>query len=61
MKLGGPSIYNGRQVDKPYIGGAFGDVTTGHIPRACDLMELSALLWFVIIWYAGIVSRVWGG
>lgn len=42
VKLGGPNIYHGRQVEKPYIGGAFGDVSTGHIPKACDLLELAA-------------------
>ncbi|WP_373501475.1 adenosylcobinamide-phosphate synthase CbiB [Desulfococcus sp.] len=61
VKLGGPNVYHGRVVDKPYIGGAFGDVTAKDIPRACDLLELSAFLWFVIIWYAGMFSRAWGG
>jgi adenosylcobinamide-phosphate synthase len=59
VKLGGPSVYHGKRVDKPHIGGAFGDVTPSHIPKACDLLELSAFLWFVIIWYAGIFSRAW--
>jgi len=59
VKLGGPNVYHGISVEKPYIGGAFDDVTTRHIPRACDLLELSAFLWFVIIWYAGTVSRAW--
>ena len=59
VKLGGPNVYHGKLVDKPYIGGAFGDVTARHIPKACDLLELSAALWFVIIWYAGIFSGAW--
>ena len=59
VKLGGPNVYHGKLVDKPYIGGAFGDVTARHIPKACDLLELSAALWFVIVWYAGIFSRAW--
>jgi adenosylcobinamide-phosphate synthase len=61
VKLGGPNVYHGKVVDKPYIGADFGDVTQHHIPKACDLLELSAFLWFVIIWYAGIISRTWGG
>ena len=59
VKLGGPNVYHGKIVDKPYIGGNFGDVTAEHIRKACDLLELSAFLWFVIIWYAGIFSRAW--
>jgi adenosylcobinamide-phosphate synthase len=50
VKLGGPSQYQGRLVEKPYIGAAFSDVEMRHIPKACDLMVLSSFLWMVIIW-----------
>ena len=59
VKLGGPNVYHGRRVDKPYIGAAFGEVALRHVPRACDLLELSAVLWCVMVWDAGILSRAW--
>lgn len=45
VRLGGPNVYHGRLVDKPYIGAGLGRVRTGHIRKACDLMLVSALLW----------------
>jgi adenosylcobinamide-phosphate synthase len=45
VKLIGPAVYHGRQVDKPFIGIEFGRTETFHIRRACDLMLLSAMLW----------------
>lgn len=61
VKLGGPNIYHGRRVDKPYIGGGFADVVPRDIPRACDLMELAAFLWFVVIGCAGMFTAALGG
>jgi adenosylcobinamide-phosphate synthase len=54
VKLGGPNVYHGKLVEKPYIGGQFGAVGLRHIPRACDLMLLSALIWTA----AAAVSRM---
>ncbi len=34
VKLGGPNMYHGEMVDKPFIGTAFGSVKTAHIPKA---------------------------
>ncbi len=50
IKLGGPNLYDGRLVEKPYIGRDFGAVTIEHIPKACDLMICSSLIWLVIAW-----------
>jgi adenosylcobinamide-phosphate synthase len=50
IKLGGPSYYHGKVVEKPYIGSGFGGVIPLHIKKACDLMMLSALLSLVFLW-----------
>ncbi|MCG8551400.1 MAG: adenosylcobinamide-phosphate synthase CbiB [Desulfobacterales bacterium] len=44
VRFGGPNIYHGKLVDKPYIGGAFNDPKPAHIQKACELMILSALI-----------------
>ncbi|GBC64037.1 cobalamin biosynthesis protein CobD [Desulfonema ishimotonii] len=49
VKLGGPNIYHGEMVHKPFLGSQFGPVRTGHIRKACDLMVLSSLLWLMTI------------
>ncbi len=55
--LGGPSIYGGNLVEKPYIGKRFGRVHRNHIPRACQLMLLSSLLWFGIVWMVSLFLK----
>lgn len=45
VKLNGPNYYQGRLVNKPYIGVDFGDPQPAHIKNACALMLLSAFLW----------------
>ncbi len=50
VRLGGPSIYHGRQVDKPFIGSAYTDPDIPAVHQACRLMQTSAiagLLWAV--------------
>jgi adenosylcobinamide-phosphate synthase len=42
--LGGPNRYHGSWVTKPIIGKGQNAVTADEIPRACDLMWLTALL-----------------
>ena len=44
IKLGGPNVYHGKLVEKPFIGEQFADVSLHHIPRACDLMLMAALI-----------------
>jgi len=55
VKLGGPNIYHGQMVEKPYIGEAFNPARVDHIPMACDLMMMSSL-WAVL--FSGL--PVWG-
>jgi len=50
VKLGGPNIYHGKTVVKPFIGTGFGEVNTGHIPKACDLMVLSSSIFCILVW-----------
>lgn len=48
VRFGGPNIYHGELVNKPYIGGSFNDPKPAHIQRACELMMLSALVSVVV-------------
>lgn len=50
IKLGGPNIYHGKMVDKPFIGENYREVRVRDIPRACDLMLLSSLLFCLAVW-----------
>lgn len=43
IRLGGPSIYHGRQVDKPFIGSAFDDPDLSMVHQACRLMQASSM------------------
>jgi len=44
IRMGGPNVYHGKLVDKPYIGGQFPDPGITGIDRACELMLLATLL-----------------
>jgi adenosylcobinamide-phosphate synthase len=57
LKLNGPNYYNGKLVDKPYIGTRFGRSTPGHIKKACDLMMLSSLLWLLVVVGANVIIK----
>jgi adenosylcobinamide-phosphate synthase len=50
VKLNGPNTYNGKLVDKPYIGVRFGKTEIEHIKQSCDIMMLSSILWLGIVW-----------
>jgi adenosylcobinamide-phosphate synthase len=50
VKLNGPNYYNGKLVDKPYIGIRFGEARLEHIKKACDIMMLSSFFWLAILW-----------
>lgn len=43
-RLIGPGIYNGKRVDKPWIGAAFPLSDPSHILQACSLMMVSAMI-----------------
>lgn len=58
VRMGGPNIYHGRVVEKPYIGAGFKDPGPSDIQRACDLMLLSSLVsallgGLVLFWIRG--------
>lgn len=57
VRLGGPNIYHGQRVEKPYIGKEFGPVKTEDIKKACRLMLLSALAWTVFMWLMSIIIQ----
>ncbi len=44
IRLGGPNIYHGKRVEKPYIGINFKDPEKKSIKQACDLMMLASFL-----------------
>jgi len=50
VKLNGPNFYNGKRVNKPFIGRCFGNTSTEHIKKACDIMMLASFLWLLVVW-----------
>jgi adenosylcobinamide-phosphate synthase len=44
VRLGGPNLYGGVRVEKPYIGEGFGPVGRDHVTGACDLLIVSSLV-----------------
>lgn len=54
VRLGGPNIYHGVLVDKPFIGKDLGAVTVGHVLPACRLMRRTALLGCLLAWLAAL-------
>jgi len=43
VEMGGPNIYHGQLVEKPYIGKGLNRITLIHIPRAYQLMYYTAV------------------
>ncbi len=56
VRMGGPNIYHGQMVEKPYIGGRFKDPAPEKIQQACELMMMSALVAVI-----GSAFILWGG
>jgi adenosylcobinamide-phosphate synthase len=54
LKLNGPNYYNGKLVDKPYIGKRFGKTSPGHIRKSCDIMMLTSFLWLLVVWMVSV-------
>ncbi len=44
IRLGGPSTYHGRRVDKPYIGSGFNDPDISAVDAACQLMQTASII-----------------
>ncbi|MFO8085578.1 MAG: adenosylcobinamide-phosphate synthase CbiB [Desulfobacterales bacterium] len=59
IRLGGPNYYNGKLVEKPYIGSCFKKVNPGHIKQSCDLMMLSSFLTLFFLWLVIFTIRFW--
>ena len=49
VRLGGPSEYFGKIVNKPYIGQKFSEIRINHIPKACELMMVSILFCVILL------------
>ncbi len=50
IRLGGPNTYQGRLVNKPYIGRHFRDIHVDDILQACNLLVLSAFIFLIPCW-----------
>ncbi len=44
VRMGGPNMYHGELVEKPFIGGQFKDPEPDKIARSCELMMICALM-----------------
>ena len=60
LKLGGPNFYHGKLVDKPYIGAEYGKAGPRHILRALDLMIISSVFAFVLLWGFHLLVKMTG-
>ncbi|MFH2066315.1 MAG: adenosylcobinamide-phosphate synthase CbiB [Pseudomonadota bacterium] len=60
IKLGGPNIYHGKLISKPYIGTNFRQANPDHIQKACRLMMVSSCVGLLIFWLIGISIRYCG-
>ncbi len=52
VRMGGPNIYHGRRIDKPWIGAAFAEATPTDISRAGVLMLTTSMLTLLLLWAA---------
>jgi adenosylcobinamide-phosphate synthase len=57
VRLGGPNVYDGQVVDKPWIGAALNDVQPADIARAGVLMLTTAILAMLLFWGLGGLMR----
>jgi adenosylcobinamide-phosphate synthase len=61
VRLNGPNYYHGRLVQKPYIGVAFGPVSSRHIPKAWRIMLAASLLGAILWCGVAAVMAAWLG
>jgi adenosylcobinamide-phosphate synthase len=57
-RFGGPNVYHGHVVDKPYIGEHDRDITPADIQKAIRINILSVIL-FTIIMIVGVMMLTW--
>jgi adenosylcobinamide-phosphate synthase len=48
VRLGGPNIYGGKLVEKPYIGSEYGEMALEDVRNACRLMVLSSITCMIV-------------
>ena len=62
MRLGGPSTYFGRLVDKPFIGDPAKPITESQYPQAIRLLYATSILMAGLTFFALLASGagVWG-
>lgn len=56
LRLGGPNVYHGVRVEKPYIGDPSEPTQPIHIKRACQLMLVSTLLAGLAAWTTELIA-----
>ncbi len=57
VRLGGPNVYHGREVDKPWIGASLDAVKPADIARAGVLMLTTATLAMLLFWSLRLMVR----
>jgi adenosylcobinamide-phosphate synthase len=58
VRLGGPNIYHGALVEKPYIWVSLGSVELDHVRLACRLMTVTALSGCLCAWLAALLPVI---
>ncbi len=58
VRLGGPNVYHGQVVEKPWIGAGLDNVRPVDIARAGVLMLTTATLAMLLLWSVGFALRV---
>ena len=57
VRLGGPNVYYGSLVDKPFIGESFGEVRSPDIAKSCQLMVAASMIWMIAAAVATMIFR----
>ncbi|MDJ0882888.1 MAG: adenosylcobinamide-phosphate synthase CbiB [Desulfobacterales bacterium] len=57
VRLGGPNVYHGRRVDKPWIGEGLNDVKPVDIARSGALMLTTSILAMLTLWGLGVLIQ----
>jgi len=55
IRLNGPNVYQGKMINKPYIGKKFEDPDKVHILQACCLVFMSSMITVLFVWCLGII------
>jgi len=55
VRLNGPNVYQGKMVNKPFIGKEYKDPDDIHIIQACCLVLMSSLMAVLFMWCMGMI------